>query len=87
MSFVMIRGSIPIYWSQPGIRYRPPPKLDRSKFSLVLRSIFDQIVVQCEKKEIEFCALIERITSGFVSSVHSSFFNSIDRSIQREFRH
>jgi hypothetical protein len=32
MSFIMIRGSVPIYWSQPGIRYRPPPKLDRSKF-------------------------------------------------------
>ncbi|CAF1112317.1 unnamed protein product [Adineta steineri] len=32
MSFVMIRGSVPFYWSQPGIRYRPPPKIDRSKF-------------------------------------------------------
>ncbi len=31
MSFIMIRGSVPIYWSQPGIRYRPPPKIDRSK--------------------------------------------------------
>ncbi|CAF3985474.1 unnamed protein product [Rotaria magnacalcarata] len=29
MSFIMIRGSVPIYWSQPGIRYRPPPKIDR----------------------------------------------------------
>lgn len=31
MSFTMLRGSVPIYWSQPGIRYRPAPKLDRSK--------------------------------------------------------
>lgn len=31
MSFIMVRGSVPIYWSQPGIRYRPPPKVDRSK--------------------------------------------------------
>ena len=23
-----VRGSVPLYWSQPGIRYRPPPKLD-----------------------------------------------------------
>ncbi|CAF4245929.1 unnamed protein product [Rotaria socialis] len=29
MSFIMIRGSVPIFWSQPGIRYRPPPKIDR----------------------------------------------------------
>ncbi|CAF1090830.1 unnamed protein product [Adineta ricciae] len=33
MSFVMIRGSAPFYWSQPGIRYRPPPKIDRSKLN------------------------------------------------------
>jgi len=27
VSFVQTRGSIPIYWSQPGLRYRPPPRL------------------------------------------------------------
>ena len=27
-SFTQVRGSVPLYWSQPGIRYRPPPKLD-----------------------------------------------------------
>ncbi|CAF3635110.1 unnamed protein product [Rotaria sp. Silwood1] len=31
MSFIMSRGSVPIYWSQPGIKYRPPPKLDRNQ--------------------------------------------------------
>lgn len=30
-SFVQTRGSIPLFWSQPGFRYRPPPQLDRSK--------------------------------------------------------
>ncbi|CAF1012387.1 unnamed protein product, partial [Didymodactylos carnosus] len=29
MSFVMIRGSIPVFWSQQGIKYRPPPKIDK----------------------------------------------------------
>lgn len=29
LSFVQVRGSIPIFWSQPGHAYRPPPKLDR----------------------------------------------------------
>ena len=29
ISFVQVRGSIPVYWSQPGYKYRPPPRLDR----------------------------------------------------------
>ncbi|OWA53913.1 Phosphatidylinositide phosphatase SAC2 [Hypsibius exemplaris] len=30
LSFVQVRGSIPVYWSQPGMKYRPAPRLDRS---------------------------------------------------------
>lgn len=26
-----IRGSVPLFWSQPGYKYRPPPRLDRGK--------------------------------------------------------
>lgn len=29
LSFVQVRGSVPVYWSQPGFKYRPPPQLDR----------------------------------------------------------
>lgn len=29
MSFFQIRGSVPVFWSQPGFKYRPPPKIDR----------------------------------------------------------
>ncbi|XP_055525215.1 phosphatidylinositide phosphatase SAC2-like [Wyeomyia smithii] len=29
ISFTQVRGSVPIYWSQPGYKYRPPPRLDR----------------------------------------------------------
>ena len=28
-SFVQVRGSVPVYWSQPGSKYRPPPRIDR----------------------------------------------------------
>ena len=28
--FLQVRGSVPLYWSQPGIKYRPPPKLDNT---------------------------------------------------------
>lgn len=31
MAFFQVRGSIPVYWSQPGYKYRPPPKIDRGK--------------------------------------------------------
>lgn len=31
VSFVQVRGSIPVFWSQVGHSYRPPPKLDRSE--------------------------------------------------------
>ncbi|GCC47314.1 hypothetical protein chiPu_0031697, partial [Chiloscyllium punctatum] len=29
LSFVQIRGSIPVFWSQHGLRYKPRPKLFR----------------------------------------------------------
>lgn len=29
VSFVQIRGSVPVYWSQPGYKYRPPPRIDK----------------------------------------------------------
>ncbi|XP_063433783.1 phosphatidylinositide phosphatase SAC2-like [Mytilus trossulus] len=29
VSFVQVRGSIPVYWSQSGYKYRPPPRLDK----------------------------------------------------------
>ncbi|XP_022917953.1 phosphatidylinositide phosphatase SAC2 isoform X2 [Onthophagus taurus] len=31
VSFVQVRGSVPVYWSQPGYKYRPPPKLDKDE--------------------------------------------------------
>jgi len=31
ISFVQTRGSVPVFWSQPGYKYRPPIRLDKSK--------------------------------------------------------
>ena len=36
LSFAQIRGSVPIYWSQPGFKYRPPPRIDRGTYSTPL---------------------------------------------------
>jgi len=29
ISFTQVRGSVPLFWSQPGYKYRPPPRIDR----------------------------------------------------------
>ncbi|KAF6209113.1 hypothetical protein GE061_014856 [Apolygus lucorum] len=31
ISFVMVRGSVPLFWSQPGYKYRPPPHIDKGE--------------------------------------------------------
>ena len=31
VSFVLVRGSVPLFWSQLGHKYRPPPRLERSE--------------------------------------------------------
>ncbi|GFS07471.1 phosphatidylinositide phosphatase SAC2 [Elysia marginata] len=38
VSFVQVRGSIPVFWSQSGFKYRPPPRLDRGEFTSVSSS-------------------------------------------------
>jgi phosphatidylinositol 4-phosphatase len=32
ISFTQIRGSVALYWSQPGYKYRPPPRIDRGNY-------------------------------------------------------
>ncbi|KAJ7385551.1 Phosphatidylinositide phosphatase SAC2 [Desmophyllum pertusum] len=43
VSFAQVRGSVPVYWSQPGYKYRPPPRLDRDEKETLLtfRKHFD----------------------------------------------
>lgn len=31
VAFVLVRGSVPLFWSQHGTKYRPPPRLERSE--------------------------------------------------------
>lgn len=35
LAFTQVRGSVPIFWSQPGYKYRPPPRLDRGKYNMI----------------------------------------------------
>ena len=36
VSFVQVRGSVPVYWSQTGIKYKPPPRIEKGRLSLLL---------------------------------------------------
>lgn len=44
LAFTQVRGSVPIYWSQPGYKYRPPPRLDKGitylTFSLLVTVLY-----------------------------------------------
>ncbi|XP_026475184.1 phosphatidylinositide phosphatase SAC2 isoform X2 [Ctenocephalides felis] len=66
MSFTVVRGSVPVYWSQPGYKYRPPPRIDRddAETQVAFESHFEQelstygpvciinLVEQCGKEGI-----------------------------------
>lgn len=61
VSFLLIRGSIPLFWSQPGFKYRPAPVLARSpeenfeSFSKHFKELFyyygpNHILVDCTEQ-------------------------------------
>ena len=33
VTYNIVRGSVPVYWTQPGIKYRPNPIVQRSEHS------------------------------------------------------
>jgi len=49
-SFLIVRGSVPIYWSQPGYKYRPPPVIERGVriviFTILLSQLFLQVILK-----------------------------------------
>ncbi|XP_077992245.1 phosphatidylinositide phosphatase SAC2-like [Glandiceps talaboti] len=44
VSFLQVRGSVPVFWSQPGYKYRPPPRLDKGEeeTAKAFRAHFDE---------------------------------------------
>lgn len=51
MAFFQVRGSIPVYWSQPGYKYRPPPRIDRG-------NLYKQQLELYETESFENCVYI-----------------------------
>ncbi|XP_046849914.1 phosphatidylinositide phosphatase SAC2-like [Xenia sp. Carnegie-2017] len=56
LSFVQTRGSIPLYWSQTGMKYKPPPKLERDKSKTVVN-----LVEQNGREQVLYDAFMEQI--------------------------
>lgn len=39
VSYVLVRGSVPIYWTQPGYKYRPPPIIEKGTCTCMKHSL------------------------------------------------
>ena len=35
VSYVLVRGSVPVFWTQPGSKYRPPPIIERGIYMYI----------------------------------------------------
>ncbi|KAI5713687.1 hypothetical protein M8J76_003515 [Diaphorina citri] len=77
VSFVQVRGSVPLFWSQPGIKYRPAPILHRNfaenqqafekhfeeQLSLYAKVIIVNLVEQMGKESIIYNAYTQHVLS------------------------
>ena len=34
VAYTIVRGSVPVYWTQPGYKYRPPPVIENGTYIL-----------------------------------------------------
>lgn len=44
---MQVRGSVPVYWSQPGYKYRPPPRIDKGGNSLAQQTSIVNRILHC----------------------------------------
>ena len=61
-SYVLVRGSVPVFWTQPGTKYRPPPIIERG-YLLTL-----QHVLAGSKHSLQYAIL--KLTMCHVHKVH-----------------
>ncbi|KAI1278468.1 Phosphatidylinositide phosphatase SAC2 [Halotydeus destructor] len=75
VSFVQVRGSVPVFWSQPGYSYRPPPRLDRTEdiSQNAFKLHFDKELGIYEKETI--INLVER--SGREKIIGDAYLNHV----------
>ncbi|XP_045613679.1 phosphatidylinositide phosphatase SAC2 isoform X2 [Procambarus clarkii] len=75
VAFVQVRGSVPVYWSQPGYKYRPPPRLDRdaSETAVAFRKHFEMEVSRYS--HVSCVSLVEQ--TGKEKVIADAFMNNI----------
>ncbi|EDV22880.1 uncharacterized protein TRIADDRAFT_58545 [Trichoplax adhaerens] len=75
LSFVITRGSVPLFWSQPGIQYRPPPVIDKGQedTQAALTKHFSELV--SIYGDLIIISLIDHI--GREKIIHDAFMKNI----------
>ncbi|XP_042881683.1 phosphatidylinositide phosphatase SAC2-like isoform X2 [Penaeus japonicus] len=75
VAFVQVRGSVPVYWSQPGYKYRPPPRLDRdtSETSIAFTKHFEREVSRYD--HVSCISLVEQ--TGKEKVIADAYLNHI----------
>ncbi|XP_047500088.1 phosphatidylinositide phosphatase SAC2-like isoform X3 [Penaeus chinensis] len=75
VAFVQVRGSVPVYWSQPGYKYRPPPRLDRdtAETSLAFKKHFEREVSHYD--HVSCISLVEQ--TGKEKVISDAYLNHI----------
>ncbi|KAH9420204.1 Phosphatidylinositide phosphatase SAC2 [Dermatophagoides pteronyssinus] len=76
VSFVCVRGSVPLFWSQPGYKYRPPPLMERSESENqeAFRKHFEQEFT-CYENQVVAVNLIEH--SGREKVLCDAYMNHV----------
>nr|XP_027213923.1 phosphatidylinositide phosphatase SAC2-like [Penaeus vannamei] len=75
VAFVQVRGSVPVFWSQPGYKYRPPPRLDRdtAETSLAFKKHFEREVSHYD--HVSCISLVEQ--TGKEKVIADAYLNHI----------
>ncbi|CAH1122415.1 unnamed protein product [Ceutorhynchus assimilis] len=73
VSFLQVRGSVPVYWSQPGYKYRPPPRLDKGENET--RIAFEKHFSEEIKKYGPVCAINLVDQSGKEKVIFDAYSN------------
>ncbi|XP_064631309.1 phosphatidylinositide phosphatase SAC2-like isoform X2 [Lineus longissimus] len=75
VAFVQVRGSVPVFWSQSGIKYRPPPRLDKGEKET--QEAFEKHFTEelSIYKKVHIISLVELV--GREKIISDAFFNHV----------
>ncbi|XP_042239894.1 phosphatidylinositide phosphatase SAC2-like, partial [Homarus americanus] len=75
VAFVQVRGSVPVYWSQPGYKYRPPPRLDKDAAETAVAFAKHLELEVSRYNQVSCISLVEQ--TGKEKVIADAFLNNI----------